>query len=76
MIVDLLGFSAGAAVLTCFWMRDQRRLRGFGILSNILFILYGALTGMLPIVILHTILLPLNILRLSQLSSGYKSGAS
>ena len=45
-------------------MKDMRRLRATAVLSNIAFIGYGALNGLLPVLLLHLVLLPLNLRRL------------
>jgi hypothetical protein len=58
---DFLGFVASALVLATFAMKDMHRLRTTAIASNLAFIAYGALLGLLPILGLHLILLPLNI---------------
>jgi hypothetical protein len=44
----------------------MRWLRTVAIFSNVAFILYGALNWLLPVLALHLLLLPLNVLRLSQ----------
>lgn len=61
---DLIGFLASALVLATFAMKDMRRLRATAVLSNIAFIGYGALNGLLPVLLLHLVLLPLNMRRL------------
>jgi hypothetical protein len=61
---DPIGFLASALVLATFAMRDMRRLRATAVLSNVTFIAYGALHGLLPVLALHILLLPLNIRRL------------
>jgi CRP-like cAMP-binding protein len=66
-IAELVGYLAAVLVFTTFYMRTMVRLRVAGIVSNIVFIAYALLEGLVPILILHTALLPLNILRLAQL---------
>jgi hypothetical protein len=63
---DIVGFLASALVLATFAMTDMRRLRATAILSNLAFIVYRLLFGLLPILGLHLVLLPLNICRLIQ----------
>jgi hypothetical protein len=46
---DLIGFLASALVLATFAMTDMRRLRATAILSNLAFIVYAALFGLLPV---------------------------
>jgi hypothetical protein len=66
-IKDIAGYAASALVLTTFMMTSFRWLRVSAILSNVAFILYGSLAGLPPILVLHSILLPLNVYRLAQL---------
>ena len=60
---DLIGFLASALVLATFAMKDMRRLRATAIASNLAFIGYGAINGLLPVLVLHLLLLPLNLRR-------------
>jgi len=62
--VDGLGFFAAGLVLCTFCMRRLVPLRGMGITSNLAFILYGYIVGIEPVLVLHLILLPANIIRL------------
>jgi hypothetical protein len=59
-----IGFVASALVLAAFGMKDMVNLRIVAICSNIAFITYALVLNLLPILILHTILLPLNGWRL------------
>jgi hypothetical protein len=61
---DIIGFVASALVLATFAMKDMRRLRAMAVLSNLAFIVYGAINGLLPVLILHLLLFPLNLRRL------------
>lgn len=65
---NLIGFIASSLVLMTFLMKDMRRLRFIAILSNIAFIAYGALAWLLPVLCLHLVLLPLNVLRLWEIT--------
>jgi hypothetical protein len=58
--VDLVGLLAAACVLATFCMQSMIALRAFAIASNVLFIIYGAGAHLIPIVLLHAILLPIN----------------
>lgn len=60
------GFVASALVLATFAMNDMRLLRRTAIVSNIAFIIYGGLNVLLPVLLLHLLLLPINIYRLSK----------
>jgi CRP/FNR family cyclic AMP-dependent transcriptional regulator len=66
-LVDFLGWLAAAFVLTSFYLRTMIPLRVAAIGSNIIFIAYGFLAGAIPILVLHTLLLPLNATRLIQM---------
>ena len=65
-LVDVLGYVASAAVLATFCMSTMIPLRIMALVSNVLFIAYGYADHLLPVLILHTILLPVNALRLVQ----------
>lgn len=66
-MIDLLGYAASAAVLMTFLMPSMRPLRVVAIASNILFILYGYLAHIPPVLLLHIVLLPINLTRLAEL---------
>jgi CRP/FNR family cyclic AMP-dependent transcriptional regulator len=66
---EIAGFIASGLVLLTFAMRDMRLLRAVAICSNIAFIIYGGLNWLLAVLALHLALLPLNIVRLTELSS-------
>jgi hypothetical protein len=61
---DWIGLSAGVFVVLAFYARRPMRLRLFAIASNLLFILYAGVSGLWPVLVLHVVLLPLNVLRL------------
>jgi hypothetical protein len=63
---EIAGFFGSGLVLLTFAMQDMRWLRTVAIFSNIAFIIYGALNVLLPVLALHLLLLPLNVIRLSQ----------
>jgi CRP/FNR family transcriptional regulator, cyclic AMP receptor protein len=65
--IDLLGYAASARVLITFCMSTMVPLRTVAICSNVLFASYGALAHIYPVLILHTILLPVNAVRLYQI---------
>lgn len=74
MSPDLLGYAAGALVLAAFGMRDMRALRLTAIASNLAFAAYGAWAGIEPVLVLHALLLPLNLLRLAQAAPSSEGG--
>ena len=66
MTSEAMGFFASALVLLTFTMKDMRMLRIIAIFSNVAFIAYGALDWLPPVLCLHLLLLPLNLLRLKE----------
>lgn len=63
---EVLGYAAAGLVLATFSARSLRALRSLAIASNLLFIAYAASAGLMPVLVLHALLLPLNALRLHQ----------
>ena len=64
---NILGYLASALVFATFWMKVPMRLRQVGIASNVAFIAYAVVGHLYPIMILHGVLLPLNVIRLREL---------
>ena len=62
-----IGYLASMLVLATFCMRDMVALRAVAIASNAAFIAYGAMADIGPVLLLHVLLLPVNVLRLAQL---------
>jgi hypothetical protein len=58
--VDVIGYAASVTVLATFCMTTMFHLRLLAIGSNILFICFGALAHIYPVLLLHIILLPVN----------------
>ncbi|MEL6768812.1 MAG: hypothetical protein AAFP17_16640 [Pseudomonadota bacterium] len=67
-LTDLVGFAAGALVLLSFSMTSMLPLRLLGIGSNLAFIAYALMAGLLPVFLLHALLLPINLRRLLGMS--------
>jgi hypothetical protein len=63
-MIDGLGFVAAGLVLATFCMKRLVPLRAMAITSNLAFILYGYAAGIEPVLVLHLILLPINVMRL------------
>jgi CRP/FNR family cyclic AMP-dependent transcriptional regulator len=63
---DLLGYVAAGLVLVTFSVRSMTALRSVAIASNVMFIAYAVAAQLMPVLILHALLLPLNIWRLRQ----------
>lgn len=72
-IPEILGYLATAFNIAAYSMRTMIPLRILAIISNCVFIVYGATAGVYPILILHAILLPLNAWRLRQMLHLVKS---
>jgi len=64
--INLLGYAASAAVLATFCMSTMIPLRVMALASNALFIAYGYADHLFPVLLLHTLLLPVNAFRLIQ----------
>jgi hypothetical protein len=64
---DVVGWVASAAVLATFCMNTMMPLRVLAIISNVLFCAFGAGARIYPVLILHAILLPVNVVRLAQI---------
>jgi CRP/FNR family cyclic AMP-dependent transcriptional regulator len=71
---DLIGYSASNLVLLTFVTKNMRQLRTIAIFSNIAFIAYSALAWLPPVLCLHLVLLPLNLLRLWQVVQSEQRG--
>jgi hypothetical protein len=66
-ITLVVGFIAAGLSIATLSMRTMVPLRTTGIASNFAFVTYGLMFGSLPTVILHCILFPLNVYRLSEM---------
>jgi CRP/FNR family cyclic AMP-dependent transcriptional regulator len=66
-IAVALGYIASGLVLGASMMRTMIPLRLVGIVGNITFIVYGYAIGLVPVMVLHATLLPLNIYRLVEM---------
>jgi hypothetical protein len=62
----MIGWAASAAVLATFCMNTMMPLRVLAIISNVLFCAFGAIAHIFPVLVLHAILLPVNVVRLVQ----------
>lgn len=65
--VDVIGYAASVTVLATFCMTTMFHLRLLAIGSNILFICFGALAHIHPVLLLHIILLPVNVARVIEI---------
>jgi hypothetical protein len=62
--VDLVGYLAAGLVLGTFCMRNMLTLRSTAVASNLAFITYGLLSDIGPVLGLHLLLLPINLMHL------------
>jgi hypothetical protein len=51
-------------VLLTFYMNDMIALRAAALCSNVVFIIYAASLHLMPILLLHSVLIPINLWRL------------
>jgi hypothetical protein len=72
-IIQIIGYTAAGLGVATFVMATMIPLRLTGIASNAVSIIFGLLTGVYPMVVQHTILLPLNGYRLWQMTKLIKS---
>lgn len=64
--LNLLGYAASAAVLATFCMSTMIPLRVMALASNVLFMAYAYVDDLLPVLLLHAFLFPVNAHRLIQ----------
>jgi hypothetical protein len=60
------GYVASSLVLATFCMKRMGALRIAAIFSNVSFVAYGLLLHLMPIIVLHPLLMPMNCWRLFQ----------
>lgn len=65
--MELIGYVASLLVFSTFYMKTMIPLRGVAIVSNVAFMAYGFAAGLYPVLLLHVVLFPLNVLRLYQM---------
>lgn len=66
-LATAIGYCAALLVFMTFATKTMVPLRVLGIASNVVFIAYGYLQPAVPILLLHSLLLPLNVFRLRQM---------
>ena len=65
--IEIAGYVASALVFSTFYMKTMIPLRCAAIASNVAFITYGYFGHLRPVLLLHVLLLPLNVVRLVQM---------
>ncbi|SMF78883.1 HlyD family secretion protein [Tistlia consotensis] len=66
-VTEFFGYLASVLVFMSFYMSTMVALRSVAILSNFAFITYGYLGDLVPVLVLHLMLLPMNVYRLQQI---------
>jgi hypothetical protein len=62
--VNVAGYIAFVLVFSAFYMKDMVSLRVLAICSNVAFLVFAGSMHLVPVIILHAVLLPLNVWRL------------
>ena len=70
-VIDILGYAASGLTLATFAQRDMLPMRVLALGANVCFIGYGAMGMYLPVLILHLVLFPINLVRLHTLLIGH-----
>jgi hypothetical protein len=65
--IDGLGYVASLTVFATFCMSTMMPLRYMAIVSNVLFTAFGYFGHIYPVLILHAVLFPINVIRLVQI---------
>ena len=65
--IDVFGYAAAVSTFGAFWMKTMIPLRVAGIAANCFFICWAYFGAHYPVLALHIILLPLNVVRLYQM---------
>jgi CRP/FNR family cyclic AMP-dependent transcriptional regulator len=66
-LLEFFGWSGAFLTLSAYSMRNMLPLRCIGLAANVSFIIYGAFVPVYPMLVLHAVLLPLNLYRLSEI---------
>ena len=64
--VNLLGYTAATLVLATFCAKSMVTLRILALCSNVAFVLYAVAASLWPILLLHAVMFPLNLVRLRE----------
>ena len=64
---EFFGIVAAILYFATFCMRTMMPLRMVGIASNITWLIYGFLGGLMPLILMEIVLLPVNVLRLIEI---------
>ena len=64
---DIAGYLGSIMILLSFFKTTMIPLRAMGAISNLCFVAYGYLDAVYPMMMLHAVLFPLNVVRLGQM---------
>jgi hypothetical protein len=65
--IDVLGYAASGLTLATFAQRSMLPMRVLALGANVCFIGYGVMGWFMPVLTLHLVLLPINLVRLRTL---------
>ncbi len=63
MPADTIGWAAAALMIVTFSCRDPLWMRPLAVCTNLAFIGYASVAGLAPVLALHALLLPINLMR-------------
>jgi hypothetical protein len=72
----MLGWSAAALMVATFGCRDPLWMRALAVCTSVAFIAYGLSADLAPVLALHSLLLPINLLRWCQCATASKPPAA
>jgi hypothetical protein len=64
--VNLLCYTAASLVLATFCAKSMMTLRVLALCSNVAFVIYAVAASLWPILLLHAVMFPLNLVRLRE----------
>ena len=67
LIAQLAAYAGILLTVVQYWMKTMIPLRVVGIVTNVLFLFYAGLAGILPTFLLNCIVLPLNVYRVHEM---------
>ena len=66
-LLEVLGYFGGLLVFSTFYLKTMIRMRLVAVASNVMFVAYGWMGNLVPILALHLLLLPLNVWRFAEI---------
>ena len=71
-LAEIAGWAASALMLCTFLCEEALTLRAVALAANLAFIVYGALAGLVPVLVLHLALIAVNLRRLALISANVR----